>query len=154
MQCAEYQEGIWVVNGIMAMLQQDHLHNVITYLLQCKQPKKKTESNYTQPPPLRPQKKKTPAIHQRSPSHPLNFCCWHVLASPPSWVHDPTTSFNHPFDILQKSQIFSSLIMSCQLLMAAADSRCFMEGEINWQVNVVDWNIMRFMEYNIQLLSS
>jgi hypothetical protein len=26
--------------------------------------------------------------------------------------------------------------------MAAADSRCFMEGEINWQVNVADWNIM------------
>jgi hypothetical protein len=26
--------------------------------------------------------------------------------------------------------------------MKAADSRCFMEGEINWQVNVAEWNIM------------
>ena len=27
--------------------------------------------------------------------------------------------------------------------MKVADSRCLIEGEINWQVNVAEWNIMR-----------
>ena len=33
--------------------------------------------------------------------------------------------------------------MNYQLLMKAADSRGFMEGEINRQVNEAEWNIMR-----------
>ena len=33
--------------------------------------------------------------------------------------------------------------MNYQLLAKAADNRCFMEGEINWQANLADWNIMR-----------
>jgi len=33
--------------------------------------------------------------------------------------------------------------MKYKLLMNAADSRCFMESEYNWQVNVADWNIMQ-----------
>ena len=40
-------------------------------------------------------------------------------------------NISHFFHIFQLSQIFSSLLMNFQLLTKAADSRCFMEGEIN-----------------------
>jgi len=33
--------------------------------------------------------------------------------------------------------------MKYKQLMNAADSRCFMESENNWQVNIADSNIMR-----------
>ena len=38
MQCAKYQDGIQVYSGIMNMHQQNHLHNLGTYVPECKQP--------------------------------------------------------------------------------------------------------------------
>jgi len=134
MQCAENQDGIWVYNGIITTHQQNHLHNLRTYVPEYKQTKAGLAQTKHPTPP-------TNAIQQPSMNHPQILTSWHVVASPSSCVHDPT-SFIHLLHILRMSQIFSSLFMNYQLCMKTADSRCFIEGEINWQVNVADWNIM------------
>jgi hypothetical protein len=136
MQCAEYQDGIWVVNGIMAMHQQIHLHNFSTYLLECKQPKLSlAETTYHSPP-------QAPAICQPLPNHPqillLTCPCFTFFMNAQS--HNIIQlSLSHPPNVSN----LSSLLMNYQILMKAAHSRCFMEGEINWQVNLADWNIMQ-----------
>jgi len=40
-----------------------------------------------------------------------------------------STSFNHIFDFFQQARIFSSLCVYNQILMQAADNKCFMEDE-------------------------
>jgi len=39
MQCAQYLDGIWMYTGIMTMHQQNHLHNLGTYVPECKKPR-------------------------------------------------------------------------------------------------------------------
>jgi hypothetical protein len=47
-----------------------------------------------------------------------------------SWLQTPTTSFNHLCDFFQKPQILSSFLVNKQLLMEAADNKCFKEIRI------------------------
>jgi len=121
MQCAQYRDGIQVYSGIMNMHQQNHLHNLGTYIPECKQP----NAGLAESKPLSPQHK---------PFTNFQWTTYKLSVADMSLLH-----FLH---ILQMSQIFSSLLMNYQLLMRAADSRCYTEGEINWRVNVADWNIV------------
>jgi len=109
MQCAEYQDGIRVQNGIITMPQQNHLHNLGTYVPECKQPKAGLAQT----------------------KHPSSRCMQFTFNEPPRFsVADmsllhllhvctiPHLSFT-PY----MSQIFSSLLTNYQLLIKAADCK-------------------------------
>jgi len=98
------------------MHQQNHLDNLGTYVPEC----------LAQTKPHSPKHTPFTTFNERPTDSQLLTCPCFTF----SCVHNPT-SFIHSLHILHMSQIFSSFLINYQLLMKAADSTCFMEGEIN-----------------------
>ena len=76
-QCAQYQEWIRMYTGIMTVHQKNHLHNLGTYVPECKQPNAGLGETK---PPLSP----THAIHQPSMNHRDVYVSQYVHVDVPS----------------------------------------------------------------------